>query len=137
MLLFPYRGFYPGQYYIQGYLQSQYNPKQLQSIPFLIDNMTQNTSISLADALHLGINTKQLMDRNEFTKILPNCSLYFMLPNQQSIIFELFSQINVQYLIPSSAREHDFIATVPSVLGIDFLSRYRIIHKDYDMILEK
>jgi hypothetical protein len=100
LLLFPYRGIYPGQYYIQGYLQSQNNSKQLQSIPFLIDNMTEDTSISLADALHLGINTKQLMDRNEFTKILPSCSLCFMLPNKQSVIFEIFSQINIQYLEP-------------------------------------
>jgi hypothetical protein len=137
LLLFPFKGHNPGLYYIQGYLQSQYNPKPLQSIPFLIDSMTPNSSISFADALNLGINTEQLMDRDEFTKILPNCSLFFILLNQQSVIFEIFSQMNIQYIIPSSAKEHNVVSAVPSVLGMDFLSRYRLIYKDSEMILEK
>ena len=102
MQLFGYKDYSLGFYFIQGNLLSKYHSQTLKTIPFLIDTGSQITSISLKDAL-LRIDFSRLSSGDEAkmvnmtlpTKVLPNSALSFMLPNNQSIIVEMFNKITV------------------------------------------
>jgi hypothetical protein len=139
--LFPFIDYSTGLYYIRGNIQSQVIRNPLQRISFLIDLSATYTSISLTDANKLGIEYEKLQDVNlldstQTTKIIPNCSISFF-PNTKTGILEYFDQIAVQDLKPTNIKQHELISNIPSVLGQDFISRYRVILQYPYMILER
>ena len=110
-------------------------------ITFLIDTATPNTSISLTDAQVLGIDYDKLQDGSllggdQKTKIIPKCGICFF-PNLQTGILEYFDQLAVQNVIPKSIEQHKLISQIPSILGHDLISRYRLVLQYPYMILEK
>ncbi|MDN5868868.1 MAG: retroviral-like aspartic protease family protein [Candidatus Nitrosocosmicus sp.] len=130
-----------GLFSIQGNVQSINVKNPLIRIPFLIDTTSPYTSISLNDANVIGVDFSQLTEgiidgNNNQTKMIPNCGIFF-LPNKYTGILEYFDQIAVQDIRPRNTKEHDVISKMPSILGQDFLSRYRIILQYPYMILEK
>ena len=145
MQLFGYKDSSSGFYFIQGNLISQYHSQTLKTIPFLIDTGSQITSISLKDALSIGIDFSRLSPGDEAkminmtlpTKVLPNSALSFMLPDNQSLIVEMFNQITVHNPTINTIEDARRVSWIPSILGLDFLSRYKLVLQGAYMILEK
>ena len=71
------------------------------------------------------------------TKVLPNSALSFMLPDNQSLIVEMFNQITVHNPTINTIEDARRVSWIPSILGLDFLSRYKFVLQGAYMILEK
>jgi hypothetical protein len=140
-----YKDFSTSYYFIQGNLISAYNQNTLKTISFLIDTGSQITSISFNDAMLLGIDLNKLQSSTRVniintsmpSLILPGSGLAFVLPNKISMIIEPFNQIYVHNPMIMTSQDYDRIAWIPSTLGLDFLSRYRLTLQDTYCILEK
>ncbi|MDN5847393.1 MAG: retropepsin-like domain-containing protein [Candidatus Nitrosocosmicus sp.] len=128
-------------YYIQATVICA-NPVIYNSIAFKIDTGCDITTISLNDALRLGINFSYLGDPSKslgISGMIPtysifNCMLSFDLNN--FFIAEKLSHIDISR--PNVNEQNwEIIKSIPSLLGIDFLSRYTIrCDKNY-IYLEK
>ncbi len=119
------------------------NPNICNLIPFRIDTGCDITTISLVDALFIGLDLSKL---GNFSKALGvggeeiktftifNCGLYFDLG--ECYMTEMLNQMNIAYpeLTEGNIKS---ISYIPSLLGVDFLQRYTIRHSGNEVYLEK
>lgn len=142
MQFFGQRNYYTGLYHLEANLLFP-NIKSYKPISFIISITTQRSYISYGDALKLGINCDQL-DLKEGdtmnvipTKIIKNCSISFMLPYTNTGISEYFTELDVHCPKILTTDDEQTYSSIPSILGLDFLSRYKLTFLDYCIILEK
>ena len=145
MQLFGYRNLFTGYYYIQANLISEYHKNQLRPITFLIDTASQSTSISYIDSLSLDFKRDILQSGKSIgmlnvtmpTLVIPEGGLAFKLPNNRSIISEFLDYILIHNPIITNRDDEKKVALIPSILGLDFLNRYRLTIQNSYIILEK
>lgn len=119
------------------------NPNICNLIQFRIDTGCDITTISLVDALFIGLDFSKLSDSSIALGVggeeiktfkIYDCGLYFDLG--ECSLTEMLNQVNIAY--PNLTKENmKSISYVPSLLGIDFLQRYTIKYSDKDVYLEK
>ena len=145
MQLFGYRNYSNGYYYIQANLISEYHKNQLRPITFLIDTASQVTSISYNDSLSLDFKHDILQSGKSIsmlnvtmpTLVIPVGGLALKLPNNRSIITEFLDYILIHNPIITNREDEKEVALIPSILGLDFLNRYRLTIQNSYIILEK
>lgn len=114
----------------------------LKPITFLIDTGSEITTINYGDALILGIHDvtgnpiiSTGIDGAPVDNIpIENCAIYYYLEN--SIYWEFLKVIHVSKPVITTKNE-DAIMGMPSLLGMDFLQRYKICFEKHSVILEK
>ncbi len=129
-----------GFYYIDAVLVS-ITPPILRPIRFMIDTGCHITTIGLKDSLPLtniiprpDSATTGAGGSSIPTSSLFNCGLAFDLV--QSIHVERLSQVN--FLMPIiTPQNQDSVMILPSVLGMDILSRYYLKFDNISVTLEK
>lgn len=117
----------------------------LKSISFLLDTGCQRTQISYNDVLNLGIPYALLPDGGPSkmingtvpTKIHPSCGLSFVLQDNKSLITEMFPEMLLHNPTFTNPTEYKRIMTIPSLLGLDFIGRYKLTLQGSYAILEK
>jgi hypothetical protein len=143
--LFGYRNYSNGYYYIQANLISEYHKNQLRPITFLIDTTSQVTSISYNDSLSLDFKRDILQSGKSIsmlnvtmpTLVIPEGGLALKLPNNRSIITEFLDNIFIHNPIITNREDEKKVDLIPSILGLDFLNRYRLTIQNSYLILEK
>ena len=142
MQLFGQRNYHTGLYHIEANLLFQ-NIKNIIPISFVVSIATQRSFISHGDALKLGINCEQLNLKQGVkmngipTRVINYCSISFMLPYTNTGITEYFTELDVQCPKILTIDDEQTYSSIPSILGLDFISRYKITFLDYYVILEK
>jgi hypothetical protein len=71
------------------------------------------------------------------TLVIPEGGLAFKLPNNRSIITEFLDYILIHNPIITNREDEKKVALIPSILGLDFLNRYRLTIQNSYIILEK
>jgi len=112
-------------------------------IEFLIDSGASRTTILDNDAVRLGINLDQLeMSKEGTTGIGGVVDTYFI--HQATLIFrtltgiheESFDRLFILKHKPRSRKEEERIKRIPSLLGRDFINRYRLLlDKKKDLVV--
>lgn len=113
-------------------------------ITFLMDTGCEITTINYGDARSLNIHNivGQVTKSRGIGGVrvdnvpLHNCGVYFFLNNYTSIHFEILQIILVSKPIITS-ENYDAIMGLPSLLGMDFLQRYKMSFRNNQVILEK
>lgn len=104
------------------------------AVAFLIDTGASRTTILDSDAEHLGIDYSKLRRFEEGTTgiggivetfVLPDVKLYFKTP--EGLHEEEFGEIFVLRHSLKDEEEKARIRMLPSLLGRDFLNRYKVI----------
>ena len=145
MQLYGVRNHSDGRYYILANVYSLYVANPLKSIIFLIDSGSTLTSISYVDALLIGIDFSKLQEVSKIEMInnvapalvIPIGAISLTLPDNKSVISELMPRIYVHKPAVKTRQDAVNASNIPSVLGIDFLSRYRLTLQNDFCILEK
>jgi hypothetical protein len=143
--LYGFRNPKTGRYHIFGNFSSPFIPNLDNSLPFLIDSGSTLTFISYGAAQVVGVQQEKLPDKSFNQKIngtipaltLPIGAVSFTLGNQKTVIYEILTDIYVHTPVIDSQQDEINAWILPSVLGMDFLSRYRLTLQNDFCILEK
>ena len=103
------------------------------------------TSISYNDSLSLDFKRDILQSGKSIsmlnvtmpTLVIPVGGLALKLPNNRSIITEFLDYILIHNPIITNREDEKKVALIPSILGLDFLNRYRLTIQNSYIILEK
>ena len=143
MKLYGYRSLYSNSYYIPANISiPSFNI--FKPITFLMDTGCEITTINYSDARNFNIHsiTGEVLKSKGIGGIRVNnvplygCAVYYFLNNYTSIHFETLNIIHVSK--PDiSPQNYDVIMSLPSLLGMDFLQRYKICFERNQVILEK
>jgi hypothetical protein len=109
-----------------------------------MDTGSEITTISYSDARNLNIlnvggtpvKSIGIGGINVDNIPLYNCAIFFFLDNYMSIHIERLKIIHISKPI-ITLENYDAIMRLPSLLGMDFLQRYRMSYKNNQVILEK
>ena len=71
------------------------------------------------------------------TLVIPEGGLALKLPNNRSIITEFLDNILIHNPIITIRDDEKKVALIPSILGLDFLNRYRLTIQNSYIIFEK
>ncbi len=118
--------------------------KILKPITFLMDTGCEITTINYSDAFNLKIHniTGDIIKSRGIGSIsvdnvsLSQCSIYYYLNNYTSFHSEQLNVIHVSKPVITKSN-YDAIMSLPSLLGMDFLQRYKICFENTQVILEK
>lgn len=120
-----------------------------QQILFKIDSGCDITTISFIDSLMLNLNYDELQNIETLTAggelansiIINNCALGFIV-NNESIHFEILNNIHISrpVLNPANINYNKKLGlhlSLPSLLGLDVLRRYKVSYFNNVVYLEK
>lgn len=120
-----------------------------QQILFKIDSGCDITTISFIDSLMLNLNYDELQNIETLTAggelansiIINNCALGFIV-NNESIHFEILNNIHISRPVLNPAninydKKLRLHLSLPSLLGLDVLRRYKVSYFDNVVYLEK
>ncbi|MPZ08361.1 MAG: hypothetical protein GEU26_18430 [Nitrososphaeraceae archaeon] len=145
MQLYGFRNPTTGRYHIFGNLTSPFINNLQNSLPFLIDSGSTLTFISYGAAQIVGVQQEKL-PKESFGKMingtmpavaLPIGAISFTLPDQKTVIHEILNEIYVHTPVINSQQDEINALMMPPVLGMDFLSRYRLTLQNDFCILER
>lgn len=134
---------HPNQYnaYYITLILSCRSPYLFIPITFLIDTGCSITTISFRDSFKLNIklnnlSRRQTLTANGVTNVvsLSQCGLMYVF--SESVHMDIISSINIS--IPQITQEnYKTMMTIPSLLGMDYLNRYKLQFLKDRAILEK